>query len=161
MVMTMTRKGVAPIKLWFDNPEEMTVLSNKRNALNDIFKLMDTNINFMYNSMGRIDTMELFGPILISIQGKFETILHNMMLIFGFGNENDFSRDEFHFFLDCLFRGLNKLLIPQKHKKPLNPGRKVLSVDIEALVSQIFPSNIDIIDRADFVEFMLPNKEAY
>jgi hypothetical protein len=41
--MTMTRKGAAPIKLWFDNPhEEMTVVSNKREAISDIFKLMDT-----------------------------------------------------------------------------------------------------------------------
>jgi len=31
--MTLTRKGAAPIKLWFDSPEEMTVLSNKRPAL--------------------------------------------------------------------------------------------------------------------------------
>lgn len=30
VVMTMTRKGAAPIKLWFDSPEEMCVLSNKR-----------------------------------------------------------------------------------------------------------------------------------
>ncbi len=89
----MTRKGASPIKLWFDNPEEMTVLSNKRPALQEIFKLLDTN------HVGRIDTMELFANILISTQGKFETILQNMMLIFGFNNENEFSRDEFHFFL--------------------------------------------------------------
>ena len=34
VIMTMTRKGAAPIKLWFDNPvEEMTVLSNKKQAI--------------------------------------------------------------------------------------------------------------------------------
>jgi hypothetical protein len=37
---------------------------------------------------------------------------------------------------------------------PLNPGRKLASADIEKLVSQIFPSNIDILERSDFVEFM-------
>jgi len=48
-----------------------------------------------------------------------------MMTIFGFNNENEFSRDEFHFFLDCLFRGLLKLAIPRGHKKPLHPGKKM------------------------------------
>jgi hypothetical protein len=105
VIMTMTRKGAAPIKLWFDNSEEMTVLSNKRQAIQDIFKLMDSSL------IGRIDTLELFAPILISIQGKWETILTNAMVIFGFNSETEFSRDEFHFFLDCLFRGLLKLLI--------------------------------------------------
>jgi hypothetical protein len=61
VIMTMTRKGAAPIKLWFDSPEEMCVLSNKRQAINDIFKTIDSG------KVGRIDTMELFAPILISI----------------------------------------------------------------------------------------------
>jgi hypothetical protein len=173
VVMTMTRKGAAPIKLWFDNPtEEMSVLSNKRQAIQDIFKLMDSA------GIGRIDTFELFAPILLSIQGKWETILSNAMIIFGFGNENEFSRDEFHFFLDCLFRGLFKLLVvgltpkqlsesqashrslwTRRKGQPTYPGRKLSSQDIDRLVSQIFPSNIDIIERSDFIEFMTPQKE--
>lgn len=79
--------------------------------------------------------MELFAPILISIDGKLETILNNMMIIFGFSNENEFSRDEFHFFLDCLFRGLFKLLVLKGSKKPQNPGKKISCVSIEFLVS--------------------------
>lgn len=60
--MTMTRRGAAPIKLWFDNAnEEMAVLSNKRQAILDIFKLMDTA------GLSRIDTLELFAPIMLSI----------------------------------------------------------------------------------------------
>ena len=83
----MTRKGAAPIKLWFDSHDEMNVLSNKRQAIQDIFKTIDTN------KLGRIDTMELFAPIIISIQGKWETILAITMVIFGFGDEGEFSRD--------------------------------------------------------------------
>ena len=125
----MTKKGVAPIKLWFDSPEEMAQLSNKRPALQEIFKTLDTN------KVSRIDTLELFAVILISIQGKFDTIISNMMIIFGFNNDNDFSRDEFHFFLDCLFRGLLKLAIPKGSKVPTNPGKKIVTKDIECLVS--------------------------
>jgi hypothetical protein len=57
----MTRKGAAPIKLWFDGFEEMAGLSNKRQAIQEIFKLMDTS------GINRIDTLELFAPILFSI----------------------------------------------------------------------------------------------
>jgi hypothetical protein len=65
----MTKKGTAPIKLWFDSAEEMQLLSNKRNALIDIYKILDTS------GIGRIDTMELFAVILLSIEGKFEVLL--------------------------------------------------------------------------------------
>ena len=59
---------------------------------------------------GRIDSLEVFACIVLSTQGNWTTILQNIMAIFGFGAENEFSRDEFHFFIDCLFRGLFKLL---------------------------------------------------
>jgi hypothetical protein len=122
----MTRKGTAPIKLWFDSAEEMQLLSNKRNALAELYKILD------YNGLGRIDTMELFAVILLSIEGKFEVLINSnlsisyylfsyldIMLIFGFSEEGKFYRDEFHFFLDCLFRGIMKLVIPTREKKPV------------------------------------------
>ena len=92
------------------------------------------------------------------------------MVIFGFNNENEFSRDEFHFFLDCLFRGFFKLLIvPSENKDymkpatsiwsrkklaPLHSGRKISSADLEKLVSQVFPPNIEVVERSDFIELM-------
>lgn len=153
----MTRKGSSPIKLWFDTPEEMVILSNKRQAIQDLFKLMENN-----SGIGRIDTLELFAAIVISTQGKWESMMQNMMMIFGFGAEGEFSRDEFHFFLDCLFRGLLKLLIvkpPQikyskKRLEPLNPGKRLSNSDIEKCVAQIFPNNIDIIERTGILELM-------
>ena len=57
------------------------------------------------------------------------------MLVFGFSDVNEFSRDEMHFFLDCLFRGLMKLAIPKKEKKPLNPGKKIGFNEIELLIA--------------------------
>jgi hypothetical protein len=108
-----------------------------------------------------------------------ETIFQNMMVIFGFGNEREFSRDEFHFFLDCLFRGLFKLLIvtlPDQVDKPpepatsiwererlkpapLHPGKRLAPGEIDKLVSQVFPNNIEIMERSDFIELMQPSKE--
>jgi hypothetical protein len=117
--MTITRKGAAPIKLWYDSAEEMYQLSNKREACGKIFAILDTN------KIGKVDAMELFATLLISLQGKFETIIHNMMAMFGFNNENEFSRDEFHFFLDCMTRGLLKLGIPKNSRVPVNVGRRL------------------------------------
>jgi len=164
VIMTLTRNGSAPIKLWYDSAEEMCGLSNKRQVITDIFRVMDTPV-----VLGRIDTLEVFAPIVISTQGSWTTIMQNIMSIFGFGAETEFSRDEFHFFIDCLFRGLFKLLIvkPQGYKYtsgrkrllPLHSGKKLASKDIEKLVSQVFPNNIDILDRADFMELMQPTKE--
>ena len=33
------------------------------------------------------------------------------------------------------------------------------NADIEKLVAQVFPSNIDIVERSDFIELMQPTKE--
>ena len=159
--MTLTRNGSSPIKLWYDSAEEMCALSNKRQIIQDIFKIMDSP-----SGLGRIDSLEVFASIVLANQGGWNTILQNIMAIFGFGAENEFSRDEFHFFIDCLFRGLFKLLLvkppggPKRRKLlPMHPGRKLANADIEKLVAQVFPSNIDIVERSDFIELMQPNKE--
>jgi hypothetical protein len=75
--------------------------------------------------------LELFAVILISLDGKIEVILNNIMVVFGFSDQNLFLLEEFHFFLDCLFRGLMKLLISKKDKKPTFTGKKIFSNEIE------------------------------
>jgi hypothetical protein len=79
--------------------------------------------------------LELFAVILISLEGTFDIILNNIMGIFGFGDVNEFHIDECHYFLDCLFRGLIKLTIPKKEKKPIYSGKKIPSNEIELLVA--------------------------
>ena len=62
--------------------------------------------------------MELISCILISIDGKFESLIQNIVFIFGFSGmdlkDQSFTRDEFFFFLDCLFRGIMALVAPPK-----------------------------------------------
>lgn len=98
------------------------------------------------------------------------------MVIYGFNSETEFSRDEFHFFLDCFFRGLFKLTIvidknnptlkgpalatwSRKKSVPMHAGKRLSSADIEKLVSQVFPPNIEVLERADFIENMRQDKE--
>lgn len=57
------------------------------------------------------------------------------MLIFGFNEKTEFTRDEFHFFLDCFVRGAMKLVLPGKSKKPVYPGHKIGNQEIARLVS--------------------------
>jgi hypothetical protein len=60
--------------------------------------------------------MELISCILISIDGKFESLVNNIVFIFGFSSqelpEKYLTKDEFFFFLDCLFRGILSLVAP-------------------------------------------------
>ena len=128
MVLDVTKKGKAPIKLYYSSAEEMYSLSNKRDALQEIFKLMDVD------KKGRIDTMELLAVIFIGLQGKYEIKLSNSMFAFGFSNPSEFTKDEAHFYFDSLFRGLMKVCIPRGHSKPILAGKRVASSDIDGIV---------------------------
>ena len=37
VILTLTKKGQQPIKLWFDSVEDMYPMSNKREALGELF----------------------------------------------------------------------------------------------------------------------------
>ena len=78
MVLTLTKKGFCPLKLWFDDPTEMRVISNKRDALKQLFEHLD------YKKIGRIDTLQFFVVVLFCIQGKEEALINNIMLLFAF-----------------------------------------------------------------------------
>lgn len=69
--MTMTKKQSIPLKLWMDSAEEMRIISNKRASLIDLFKWLD------YKQLNRIDTLQLFAVILVSIEGKPESALNS------------------------------------------------------------------------------------
>lgn len=85
--------------------------------------------------------------------------MNNVMNIFGFADPNEFHLDECHYFLDCLFRGLMKLTIPKKEKKPIYLGKKVPSNEIELLVAQIYPKDKTILERSKFIDAMNSNKD--
>ena len=63
----------------------------------------------------RIDTFELISVIILCIGGEFESFIMNIIFIFGFENgvnEETITNYEFHFFLDCLFRGIMAIIVP-------------------------------------------------
>ena len=75
----MTKSGNSPLPLIFTSPEHMKVLSNKQDAVKEIFRHMD------YRGHNRIDALELISGILLAVEGKFEQYITNVLFIFGFG----------------------------------------------------------------------------
>ena len=139
--MGMTKRGTVPLKLWYESVLDMRSISNKRQACKDLFEWLD------YKKLGRICTLELFAVMVFSLDGTKEIIAQNIMLFFGFQNENEFQRGELHFFFDCLFRGLCNLTTLQNEKLPSHRGFAVNQDDIAKLVDQIFPQKKESVDR--------------
>ena len=65
VLQKLTKKNAAPLMLWFDNPNNMEIISNKKAALQDTFQLFDTK------KLGRIDATELFAVILFMSKGDY------------------------------------------------------------------------------------------
>lgn len=51
--------------LWFDSPDNMEIISNKKMALQETFKLFDNK------KIGRIDATELFAIFLFVSKGDY------------------------------------------------------------------------------------------
>lgn len=67
----MTKKNTCPIKLWIESPIEMRIISNKRPQLAEMFKWLD------FKQLGRINTLELFAVILLSVEGHQELVVQS------------------------------------------------------------------------------------
>jgi len=147
----MTKKNNAPIKLWME-ANELRIISNKRGELQAMFEWLD------YKGLGRINTLELFAVILVSIEGHIETIVQNIMLFFGFQSMQEFYRDELHFFFDCLFRGLCNLVITKGSRMPEHRGKYVSHCEIVKLVKKVFGDKTESYERSQFFVHYIDNK---
>ena len=73
--------------------------------------------HFNYKKFDRIDTLELLACTVLCIDGTFQQLLSNLILIFGFEEgqtKQTITENEFQFFLDCLFRGVMALVKPPR-----------------------------------------------
>lgn len=135
----------------------MATLSNKQDKIRDLFE----HLNYRKaenKKLDRIDTFELISVILLSIDGNFESFIKNVIAIFGFDdqqNQKTITKEEFHFYLDCLFRGVMAIVVPpelvrnhvDRHKfqnKQIMPhiGKCVDTQDIEQIVKLIFANDV-------------------
>jgi Ca2+-binding EF-hand superfamily protein len=65
----LNKNNAAPLMLWFDSPDNMEMISNKKAALQETFKLFDKK------SIGRIDATELFAIFLFASKGDYNVII--------------------------------------------------------------------------------------
>lgn len=63
VVQKLTKKNTCPLPLWFDDPRNMEIISIKKEAVTQLFKLLDTR------NIGRIDAYEMFAVIVIMVEG--------------------------------------------------------------------------------------------
>ena len=99
----------------FNDPKEMSMLSNKHVAIANLFDHMNFKKDTMGNSLNTIDTFEILATIILAIDGDPESMVRNIIYVFGFENgtlDETISKAEFQFFLDSLFRGMMALIIP-------------------------------------------------
>ena len=115
IVIQMTRKSQQPLPLYFNSPMEMAAMSNKVENIKSLFNHLNYRKDQHGKMIDRIDTFELVSVIILVIGGEFESFITNIIFIFGFENgekDETISNHEFHFFLDCLFRGVMALIVP-------------------------------------------------
>ena len=55
---------------------------------------------------------------------------------------------------DPTLRGPAVATWARKKPVPMHAGKRISSADIDKLVSQVFPPNIEVIERTDFIESM-------
>lgn len=60
---------------------------------------------------------------------------------------------------DSSYKGPAESIWARKRPVPMHAGKRIISSDIERLVSQVFQPNIEVIERADFIESMKQSKE--
>ena len=108
----MTKKYTTPVPLIFHSAEHMRALSNKHESVKSIFNHMN------YSKLDRIDAFELMSMILLSIDGSFDQFIKNIIFVYGFSdmqNQVTITQEEFHFFLDCMFRSIMTLSIAPEY----------------------------------------------
>ena len=132
----------------YSSSEQMASLSNKRDDLQNIFEHLN------HRKLGRIDALELYSSCLLACDGRFEDFLNNMILIFGFTDQDhnlSITSEEFHLFLDSLLRGVMKFVTPPQlilnpvqqrdyRRKQETPhlGKKVSHATIQPVVRELY-----------------------
>ena len=102
----MTKNGSQPMPLVFNSTQQMQCVSNKTEALQNIFNHLN------YQKLDRIDAQQFIACILTSIDGKFESFIKNVVLIFGYQEANTITQPEFENFMDNMCCGVMNIVTP-------------------------------------------------
>ena len=70
----------------FNDPKEMLVLSNKWFAIETLFNHMNFRKDTIGNLLNTIDTFEILAIMILAIDGDPESMVSNIIYVFGFEN---------------------------------------------------------------------------
>lgn len=153
VLVKISLNGKLPLPVVFHNPLDLLVLSNKRNTVYEVFKLFDTRAN------NRIDVLELLAVISISTGGTLEARLANSFFIFGFTEHDKLTKEEFHYFLDCLFRGVAKVTLREDDTYyPRFPNKRISAQELTNIVHAIFGNATISITVEEFLSWLVREK---
>ncbi len=106
--------------------------------------------------------MELFAAIILSLPSDLELKLSrkprkqareiDLVGVFAFKTDIEFSKDEFFLMLDSLFRGLSKLLIVKGSDRPSSKLGRVSSKELFDLVGLIYKPDEAYVTKDEFLE---------
>ena len=82
--------------------------------------------------------------MLILSKGSYEIYLKTVVDIFGFENAGKITRNEFFFFLDCLYRALPKALIIKGEKTTIEMNIRLDFQDINRFIENIFEEKLEL-----------------
>lgn len=152
-------KNTIPLPMAFISPQQMTMISNKQEPVQKIF----AHLNF--RNFTRIDTFELVAMICLSIDGTFESLLKTIIFMFGFNDvekQETITREEFHLFLDSMFRGIINLgCLPEKVTNEVQLKRYRDRQRFPHLGRRVDQGEISQIVTTMFSKEVLPDKEVH
>ena len=149
IVLKMTKNGRIPLPMVFFTPAELSGLSNKRTCAEEVFKLFDTR------GLSRIDVMELFAAIAAITSGTLDLKVQNLVAIFGFRDQTTMSRDESHFMMDCLFRGIAKVTLRSSDTfYPRKPNYRLSASELSRLTESLFTGKQRFISCEELTDWL-------
>ncbi len=128
----------------------MKIISNETGILKEIFEVFDVL------GVGRMDSMDFLGVVLLAVKGSVEDMIQNVLLIWSHTGKF-ITRDEYHYYLDSLTSGI---IIVGLSKAKISKGdraRRVKSEDIEVLTESVFGKE-DELSHDVFKERLLKDK---
>lgn len=149
MLSRLTMKNSTTVPLFFQKPEELSAFSNKQYALNEVFKLFDTQ------HLGRIDSFELLIAVCMITTGSLQKKLETSFNIISISDEGKLSKDGFCFFLDSYIRGISKSILKKTDTfYPRNPNFRLSSKEIDLICHSVFKTQNEKISAADFCVYI-------
>lgn len=135
---------------------DLSPISNKTNTLKEVFKLFDTR------ALSRVDTLELVFALSLVCSGPLDKKIDNCF--FALVLENGVTKEQLHFFLDTLFRGISKIaLVHSDTFYPKQPNLRLSQSAISKAVDSMFQGTKRITSEefAQWIHSIKPLSECF